>query len=418
VPICKPARKHQYAAALSASAILLMLAGYVVAQGSNTASAERGKYLVAAGDCAGCHTADPARPFAGGLGIETPFGAIYSSNITPDQETGIGKWSDEDFYNAIHKGIRPDGKRLYPAFPYPWFTKVSADDARAIKAYLSTLAPVRQENKQADLPWPLSMRFMMMGWNLLYFHEGDFQADPGKSAQWNRGAYLVDGLGHCSACHSPTNALGAEKKGERFEGGYGEHWFAANLTGDVRDGLGAWSVPEIVEYLKTGSNTHAAAAGPMAEVVKNSTQYMSDEDLAAMATYLKDVPASGKTTGASSDTQVASRGQAIYLDNCTGCHLASGAGMPNVFPPLKGSAVVQSKDAATLVIAVIGGAKVVATKPKPTGLAMPKFGWKLNDAEIADLATYVRNAWGNQAGAVGAEQVAKIRKQLKPSAAN
>ena len=238
----------------------------VLTQGTTFSTLERGRYLVAAGDCAACHTADGGQPFAGGRAIPTPFGTIYSTNITPDKETGIGRWSNQEFYKAMHEGVRRDGKRLYPAFPYPSYTKVGVDDVRAIKAYLDALPPVKQQNKPSELPWPLSIREVMAGWNALYFHEGTYRTDPNKSAQWNRGAYLVEGLGHCGACHTPKTPLGGPKKNERLEGGYGEHWYASSLTGDLRDGLGAWSAQEIVEYLKTGSNAKAAAAGPMAEV--------------------------------------------------------------------------------------------------------------------------------------------------------
>jgi mono/diheme cytochrome c family protein len=396
------------------------IAASVLAQGTNFSTLERGRYLVYAGDCAACHTADGGQPFAGGRAIPTPFGTIYSTNITPDPETGIGRWSNEEFYNAMHEGVDRDGKRLYPAFPYPWYTKMGVDDVRAIKAYLDALPPVKQRDKPSELPWPLSMREVMAGWNTLYFHEGSFRTDPNKSAQWNRGAYLVEGLGHCGACHTPINVLGGPKKNERLEGGYGEHWYASSLTGDLRDGLGAWSAQEIVEYLKTGSNTKAAAAGPMAEVVRNSTQHLADADLAAIATYLKDLPVTqkGAAKANSVDQSVLTRGEALYIDNCTGCHLESGVGMAQVFPPLKASAPVQAKDPATVLQAIIGGAKVVATKEKPTALAMPAFGWKLSDQEIADLATYIRNAWGNRAEAVSAGQVAKVREEVRHSAAN
>jgi mono/diheme cytochrome c family protein len=319
----------------------------------------------------------------------------------------------------MHEGIDNDGKHLYPAFPYPSYTKVGADDVRAIKAYLDTLPAVKQKNKPPELPWPLSMREVMAGWNELYFHEGTYQSNPNKSAQWNLGAYLVEGLGHCAACHTPRNFAGASKKDDHLQGGYGEHWYAMNLTGDLRDGLGAWSQKDIVEYLKTGSNAKAAAAGPMAEVVRDSTQHLDDGDLAAIATYLKDLPAEKDQKQAKAvdiDNKVASHGAALYLDNCAGCHMENGEGIANVFPPLKADAAVQADEPATILEAVIGGAHVVTTKAKPTGLAMPAFGWKLSDQEIADLTTYIRNAWGNRASTVSADQVAKVREQVAQSA--
>ncbi len=400
---------------------VLAIATTALAQGTDFSTLERGRYLTNAGDCAACHTADDGQPFAGGRAVPTPFGTIYSTNITPDTETGIGRWSNEEFYKAMHEGVGRGGKRFYPAFPYPWYTKVGVDDVRAIKAYLDALLPVKQKDKSSELPWPLSVRAVMAGWNALYFHEGAFRTNPEKSAQWNRGAYLVEGLGHCGACHTPKNVLGGPKKNKRLEGGYGEHWYASSLTGDLRDGLGAWSAQEVAEYLKTGSNAKAAAAGPMAEVVRNSTQHLDDADLNAIAAYIKDMPRTkdeSNNVSRSIDKSVLTHGEALYFDNCTGCHMENGTGIAQVFPPLKASAAVQAKDPATILQAIIGGATVVATKEKPTGLAMPAFGWKLSDQEIADLATYIRNAWDNRAGAVSAGQVAKVREEVRHSTAN
>ncbi len=396
--------------------LLFVAAAPAGSQGTTFTAIERGRYLVAAGDCAACHTAEGGQPFAGGRAVPTPFGTIYSTNITPDKETGIGAWTNQDFYKAMHEGVAPDGKRFYPAFPYPWYTKVGAEDVRAIKAYLDVLPAVTQKNLPPDLPWPLSVREVMAGWNTLFFHEGTYRSDPGKSAEWNRGAYLVEGLGHCGACHTPINVLGGSKTDERFKGGYGQHWYAMDLTGDLRDGLGAWSTQEIVEYLKTGSTAKAAAAGPMAEVVRNSTQHLSDADVHAMATYLKDIPGNTDAAVAKSndiDKAVLTHGEGLYADNCTGCHMENGEGLAQVFPPLKGTAAVQARDPATILQAMIDGATVVATKDKPTAVQMPAFGWKLTDGELADLATYIRNAWGNRAGAVSASQVAKVRKEVE-----
>jgi mono/diheme cytochrome c family protein len=386
----------------------------VHAQGTTFTTIERGRYLVAAGDCAACHTAEGGKPFAGGRPVPTPFGTIWSTNITPDKQTGIGGWTEHDFYTALHEGRGPDGKRYYPAFPYPWYTKVTREDARAMKAYLDTLPGVRQKDQAPDLPWPLSVREVMAGWNGLFFNEGTYQSDPHKSAQWNRGAYLVEGLGHCGACHTPKNALGAPERKNRLEGGYGEHWYAMDLTGDMREGLGSWSQQDIVEYLKTGSNGKAAAGGPMAEVVANSTQHLKDADLQAIATYLADTPVTKearKVDDGKIDQAVLDRGHALYVDNCTGCHMAGGEGLHNVFPPLKGSAAVLATEPATALQAILDGATVVATRDKPTALAMPAFGWKLGDGDIADLTTYIRNAWGNHATAVSSHDVAKLRKE-------
>jgi mono/diheme cytochrome c family protein len=385
------------------------------AQGTTYTTIERGRYLVNAGDCASCHTDQGGQAYAGGLALPTPFGIIYSTNITPDRVTGIGNWSEEDFYRAMHNGIRRDGKHLYPAFPYPWFTKVSRDDVSAIKAFLNTLTPVRQENRPTKLFWPLNEREVVAGWNELYFRDGAFVADPKKSEQWNRGAYLVEGLGHCGACHTATNVLGAAKTTENLKGGdFGEHWYAPSLTGHLRDGLGEWSAAEIVEYLKTGANSKSAAAGPMAEVVKNSTQYLSDSDLNAIATYLKDFPVEKTATQAAEiDKQDLSRGEALYVDNCTGCHMENGEGLTEVFPSLKASSAVQATLPDTVIHVVLAGAKAAATLSKPTGLAMPAFDRKLDDKQIADLVNYIRNAWGNHASQTDAGAVSKIRKDVE-----
>ncbi|HEY5074020.1 MAG TPA: cytochrome c [Pyrinomonadaceae bacterium] len=389
----------------------------VQGQGTNYTTIERGRYLVNAGDCASCHTDQGGKAYAGGLAVPTPFGTIYSTNITPDRATGIGNWSEQDFYNAMHQGIRRDGKHLYPAFPYPWFAKVSRDDVRAIRAFLNTLTPVRQENRPTKLFWPLNAREVMAGWNELYFHEGTFKADPSKSEQWNRGAYLVEGLGHCGACHTATNVLGAAKADENLKGGdFGEHWYAPSLTGHLRGGLGKWSAAEIVEYLKTGANSKSAAAGPMAEVVKNSTQYLSDGDLNAIAAYLKDSPVERPETATQAteiDKQTLSRGEALYVDNCTGCHMQNGEGLTRVFPSLEGSSAVQAKVPDTVIHVVLAGAKTAATLGKPTGLAMPAFDRKLDDKQIADLVNYIRNAWGNHASQTNAGAVSKIRKDVQ-----
>lgn len=386
--------------------------------GTTVSEVLRGRYLVAAGDCAACHTAQGGKPFAGGRPIPTPFGTIYSSNLTPDPQTGIGKWTEIDFYNAMHNGVDRNGHHLYPAFPYPWFTKVSREDVRAIKAYLDTLPPVQQAVRAPQLMWPLGWREMMAGWNTLYFHPGRYKEDPHKSVQWNRGAYLVEGLGHCGACHTPKNSLGAIKANQFLHGGAaGEHWFAPELTGDIRAGIGGWSENDIVEYLKTGSNAKSAAAGPMVDVVRDSTQYLSDSDLHAIAIFLRSQPGpKNETQTVSNDQQVLSHGHELYIDNCAGCHMMNGKGQRNVFPPLQGSAVVQAGNPDTLIHMVLTGGQKVHTAVKPTAHSMPRFDWKLNDQDIADVITYIRSAWGNKAGPVAASAVSGVRKDVTPVA--
>ena len=412
-------RVSAIAAAIGAAGLLAM-APTLVARESSHGSIERGRYLVDAGDCAACHTDDRGQPFAGGRPIPTPFGTIYSTNITPDPETGIGNWTPDDFYRAMHEGLAPGKRRLYPAFPYPWYTKLTRADVDDIRAYLSTLPAVKQANKPSELPWPFSMREVMAGWNALYFRQGTFKPNPQKSAEWNLGAYLVEGAGHCGSCHSPKNFAGAPKRDKAFQGGYGEHWYATSLGGDLRDGLGQWSVDDIVKYLKTGANSRAAAFGPMAEVVHDSTQHLDNDDLHAIAVYLKDLPPheSGTTSSASAnngggvDHDRLARGRGIYVDDCAGCHMENGEGVPGVFPPLKGSSVVQAQDPETVVHIVLSGEKTAVTKENPTGLAMPAFDWKLDDRAIADLVTYLRNDWGNRGAPVDRDKVADTRRTI------
>lgn len=411
----RPLRVSAVAAAIGAAGLLAM-APSLVARESSHGSIERGRYLVDAGDCAACHTDERGEPFAGGRPIPTPFGTIYSTNITPDPETGIGQWTSNDFYRAMHEGVAPGNRRLYPAFPYPWYTKLTRADVDDIRAYLSTLTPVKQANKPSELPWPFSMREVMAGWNALYFKQGTFKTNPQKSAEWNLGAYLVEGAGHCGSCHSPKNFAGAPKRDKAFQGGYGEHWYATSLGGDLRDGLGQWSVDDIVKYLKTGANARAAAFGPMAEVVHDSTQHLDNDDLHAIAVYLKDLPPhetgtsqASANNGGSVDHDRLARGRGIYVDDCAGCHMDNGEGIPGVFPPLKGNSVVQAQDPETVVHIVLSGEKTAVTKENPTGLAMPAFDWKLDDQAIADLVTYLRNDWGNHGAPVDRDKVADTR---------
>ena len=381
------------------------------------ANIQQGKALVDAGDCVSCHTQlDGGKPFAGGRAIETPFGVIYSPNITPDPETGIGAWSDADFYRAMHEGRRPNGARLYPAFPYPYFTKITRDDVMAIRAYLNTLPAVKNPRRAADLTWPLNHRVFMRGWNEMFFTPGTFKPDSQKSAEWNRGAYLVEGAAHCGACHTPKNALGADKKDEALRGGLIQNWFAPKIAGSVRDGTGAWSVNDIAEYLKTGRNKFSGAAGLMAEVVHNSTSKMADADLKAMATYIKDVDGGPNPPPppeqAKSDPETMA-GSAIYADSCSACHGGDGKGVPHMFPPLEHNANVQQRDPTTLIRVILEGAKTVATDARPTTSAMPAYNWKLKDDQIAAVATYVRNVWGNHAPPVDPGQVLDLRAKLR-----
>ncbi len=371
----------------------------------------RGKALVDAGDCASCHTADIAKPFAGGKRIDTPFGGIYSPNLTPDRETGLGGWSDDDFYRALRFGVAPDGSRYYPAFPYPNFTKLTRQDIAAIRAYLATLTPVKNSAPPPELRWPLNYRVLMLGWNWLFFKPGIVMPDQQKSAEWNRGRYLVQGAGHCGACHTPKNMFGADKRGQAFGGGLVQGMFAPRLDAAERSGLKSWSVEDIAEYLQSGRNGRSHAGELMSEVVVNSTSKMSDADVRAIAVYLKDLPA-----GAPEPTVIAppvaamTDGEKIYKGACIACHEADGSGAPRIYPPLPGNANLQSSDPSSALRVILDGAQTVTTARAPNTGSMPAYAGKLSDQEIADVTTYIRNAWGNAAPVVSAEQVAKARK--------
>jgi mono/diheme cytochrome c family protein len=378
----------------------------------NAAQLMRGQYLVAAGDCMSCHLREGGEPLSGGLGLKTPFGVIYSSNITPDPQTGIGAWTSDQFYRAMHDGKGAHGENLYPAFPYPWFRRASREDDDAIFAYLRTVPAVHYNPPNNQLPFPLSVRGAVSGWNLLFLSSQPYQADPKQSADWNRGAYLVTGLGHCGACHTPKNMLGSDKSSRELQGGLLDNWVAPDLTANERTGLGAWSVEDIAEYLATGRNAHAGAGGAMSDVVTYSTSLMSGEDRHAIAVYLKSQPASPAATAATADAQAMQRGAQVYSDACASCHLENGVGQSRLFPPLGKDAMLQQTDPTGLEHLLLAGARIGTSASRPSPLTMPSFAWKLNDQEIADVSTFIRNSWGNQAEPVSAAHVAETRKKL------
>lgn len=388
----------------------LLLAGSALAASSPGPSS--GEYLARAGDCISCHTAPGGTPYAGGLRMQTPFGDMQTPNITPDPGTGIGSWSADDFYRALHDGVGRRVGDLYPVMPYTFYTKVTRTDSDAIYAYLMSLKPAQNAVVVNQLRFPFDIRQTMGFWRELYFREGTFEPDPGRDAEWNRGAYLVEGLGHCSACHSPLNRLGAVEQGKAFTGATIDGWFALNLTSDLRTGLGEWSVDQVVAYLKTGAlKGKSTSLGDMAEVVHNSLSFMTDADLRAMAVYLKSIPARSAATGPRATEAVPVRAARLYLDNCSGCHQAKGRGIPGTFPPLAGNGVVEAPDPANIVQVVLWGV------PMQNGyVPMPGFAAQLDDQQVADLANYVRTSWGNGAPAnATAGFVAKAR-QRPPAA--
>jgi mono/diheme cytochrome c family protein len=371
----------------------------------------RGKALTDAGDCASCHTADAAKPFAGGKPIDTPFGVIYAPNLTPDRETGLGAWSDDDFYRALRFGVARDGSRYYPAFPYPNFTKLTRQDILAIRAYLATLAPIPHAPRAPELRWPFNYRVVMRGWNWLFFKPGILMPDQQKSAEWNRGRYLVEGISHCGACHTPKNMFGADRRGQAYGGGRVAGMFAPRLDGAARSGLKSWSVEDIAEYLQSGRNAKSHAGELMSEVVVNSTSKMSDADIRAIAVYLKDLPA-GKREPKVTPPQPAqmAAGKKFYDGACIACHEVDGSGAPRIYPPLPGNANLQSADASSTLRIILDGAETVTTPRAPNKGSMPAYAAKMTDQQIADVTNYIRNAWGNAAPLVTADQVAKARR--------
>jgi mono/diheme cytochrome c family protein len=369
----------------------------------NFALIERGRYLVTLGDCVACH-ADPTRsdsPFGGGLPVATPFGKVVAPNITPDPETGIGNWTAQQFDDAVRRGRMPDGKRLYPAMPFPYFARMSATDVGAIWAFLNTVKPVHHAVVSDRLPFPLSIRAGMIFWDWLYYRAGEWQPSPDRSAAWNRGSYIVTGPGHCGACHTPKTFLGGDKRGDALQGYSLQGWFAPDLTGDRAHGLAAWTTADIVGYLESGHNRFEAASGPMAEEVKDSSSGMSSQDLTAIATFLKGQESVSQRHAALPSTDpVMVAGAAIYRDTCSGCHKIDGSGVPYLIPDLAGSAAVASREPTTVLRVILHGAASVATHEEPTGPQMPSYGWQLDDAQVAAVATYVRNSWGHATGVV------------------
>ncbi|HWX90304.1 MAG TPA: cytochrome c [Rhizomicrobium sp.] len=388
----------------------ILLAAAFAALSTSAFAADAGHYQSVLGDCEGCH----GKNLAGGIALMTPFGKLVTPNITPDKDTGIGNYSAEDFRQAMKAGVAPGGKMLYPAMPYPAYARMRDSDIAALWGYMRSVKPVKNSVTVNQLNFPFNLRVMMRGWNLLFFRPEPYTDDPAKSAAWNRGAYLVSGAAHCGACHAPKNLFGADK-GTALTGTSLQGWFAPDLTGDRNAGLGSWSTADVVEYLQTGRNNHSIASGPMAEAVENSTSKMNNTDLQAIAVYLKDLPPSrGNGGGASGvDTQIKA-GALAYDISCAACHGRDGKGSA-LFPPLAGNPVIAQVRADTLVRIVLAGGKAAATAKAPTGPAMPSLAWRFSDEQVANILTYVRNNWGNQAPAVSAETVGRIRSSLHGS---
>jgi mono/diheme cytochrome c family protein len=369
---------------------------------------KRGEYLMRAGDCVACHTKPGGEPLAGGLKLDTPFGPIYSPNITPDHETGIGGWSDDEFYRAMHEGIGKKGEYLYPAFPFPWYTNVSRDDAIAIKAYLFAQKPVHAPDKPPGFAFPFNIREALLTWRTLFFKEGKPTASTPKSEDSvARGAYLVEGLGHCGECHNRHNVLGASDWSGKFEGGEIEGWYAPNITSDGKQGVGAWSKDEIAKFLKAGVAPHnGIALGPMQETIDDSLRYLNDDDLHAMATYIKSIkPKETFANNAGGLAKVGAPGENLYQAHCASCHGLKGEGVPGHVPSLAHNGAVQARGPEDVIRVVLGG----LTAKQGLG-PMPAIGADLSDADVATLVDYVRNNFGNAAPAATKQaEVAKLR---------
>lgn len=375
---------------------------------------QRGAYLALAGNCMTCHTARGGQPYAGGRAVPTPFGTLYGPNITPDEETGIGSWTADDFWRALHNGKSKNGELLYPAFPYPNYTAITRADADAIYAYLRSVPAVARENTPDTLRFPYNQRMAIAFWRALYFKPEVHQDDPGQDRLWNRGAYLVNGLTHCAACHTPRNGLGASRADAPLAGGLIPmlEWYAPALTANHPQGLGEWSQQQIAELLKTGISERGTASGPMAEVVFQSLQHLSDEDSQAIAGYLKALPASDALpppSGASATAGAMAQGAKIYEAQCLDCHGASGEGKHPAYPRLAGNLSVIAPDTANAIRAVLNGGFAPGTAGNPQPYGMPPFRQTLSDSDVASVVSYIRGSWGNQAAPVAPTDVRRYR---------
>jgi mono/diheme cytochrome c family protein len=381
------------------------------------AAVARGAYVAVASDCVACHTAPgSADTMAGGYAIQTPFGALVASNITMDRGTGIGNWTERDFFRAVRHGQSPHGY-LYSAMPYNAYVKLTDGDMHDLWAYMRTIRPVEHAVVSNQLPFPFNIRLMMVGWNFLFFDNSGFRPDPAQSPGWNRGRYLVQGPAHCAACHTAKNLLGGDTRAY-LQGGKLGDWFAPEIAGNPHVGLGQWSVGDITRYLATGSNDKAVASGPMAEAIEHSTQHLTAVDLQAIATYLKTVPGSAAKAppALAADDAAMQRGAHVYEVNCKACHNLQGQGVPGMVTGFADNPAIRAPGVGSLVTTVLKGGRAAITKANPTGAGMPSFAWKLDDDDVAAVLTYVRNSWGNAAAPVTADEVGAARRDTRAHA--
>ncbi|WP_273828711.1 c-type cytochrome [Pseudomonas sp. SBT1-2] len=391
----------------------------------------RGEYVARVSDCVACHSLPGKAPFAGGLEMATPLGAIHATNVTPDRDAGIGAYSLADFDRAVRQGVAPGGRRLYPAMPYPSYVKLSDDDMRALYAFfMKGVQPASQPNVPSDIPWPLNMRWPIALWNGLFAPTTPYAAKTAEDALWNRGAYIVQGPGHCGSCHTPRglafNEKALDESGAPFlAGALLDGWYAPSLRQDANSGLGRWSEPQIVQFLKTGRNKHAVVYGSMTEAFNNSTQFMADEDLAAIARYLKSLPGDPQRDGTpwqyqavSAATRLDSPGAHTYVTRCASCHGLDGQGQAEWMPPLAGATSALAKENASAINITLNGSQRVVAAGVPDAYRMPAFREQLSDREIAEVLTFVRGTWGNQGGAVDAQAVGKLRGHTDPASSS
>jgi mono/diheme cytochrome c family protein len=399
--------------------------------GVDTTLVSRGEYVARLSDCVACHSLPGQAPFAGGLEMATPLGAIHATNITPDREHGIGAYSLADFDRAVRHGVAPGGRRLYPAMPYPSYAKLSDDDVRALYAFfMQGVQPAATANVPSSIPWPLNLRWPIALWNGLFAPTNAYADKPSQDALWNRGAYIVQGPGHCGSCHTPRglafNEKALDEAGAPFlAGALLDGWYAPSLRQDHNTGLGRWSEPEIVQFLKTGRNQHAVVYGSMTEAFNNSTQFMSDDDLSAIARYLKSLPGDAQRDGApwqyqavSANERLDAPGAHTYVTRCASCHGLDGKGQAEWMPPLAGATSMLASESASAINITLNGSQRIVAAGVPDAYRMPAFRGQLSDQEIADVLSFARATWGNQGAAVQAQAVGKLRGHTDPASSS
>ncbi|MFO1322172.1 MAG: cytochrome c [Burkholderiales bacterium] len=412
--IRRAARGLRLAARLAGLALALALPAALPAAPDAGTSAVRGEYLVRAGGCVGCHTARGGLPLAGGRALATPFGTVYAPNLTPDARTGLGRWTREDFRRALREGRSKDGRLLYPAFPYVNYTRLAPDDIDAMFAYLRTLPAASNPNRPHALRFPYDAQWSLAAWRTRYFSPSAFVPSTDRSPAWNRGAYLVTVLGHCDACHGRRDMLGAIEPGQALAGGMipAQPWYAPSLHDPSEGSVADWPIADIVAFLRTGVSARGAAIGPMAEVVMRSTQFLTDEDLAAMAEYLKALPvatAAPRESPPPTGKTASDAARRQYERHCADCHGREGEGARGAYPALAGNRTVTMANPTNLIRVVLVGAFAPATAGNPRPYGMPPFAQQLRDDEAAAILSFVRSAWGNRAGPVAPHEVGKLR---------